>query len=425
MSARLAAARRIRTVAAAALVASIAGTAFVPATATAAEGTSGNPLTMTLGAPTPDATLKRGGDTRSMTLTVANSSDKPQDFQAWLNGEADGPSPLLNDSVVFDVTALDAPATKSSVGRQDGQWQGLFFPASGNASSAFSVPANSEFTWKVTVGLGANYPTNNGDFTLKAAPLQGKVTADPARNTVVFKTEPAIKPGKLEVRLDPTAGVVLRPGERAGMSLSTRATGPGEFPADIDRTLVIDAGKGMDFALEAEVDGKVVKLAEPTANHFELPSLAKDFGTEQDLLELHLSLDKDSTVEKETWVRLHALYSMNGEQPFVDSLADAKILPAQTSSGSPSATPSATPSTQPSSTPSATPTASDTATPTASTSTTAAAGTSTTTGGTTPTGSLASTGSGAGLYATVAGVLLALGFGAAALGKRRRRTTAA
>ncbi|CAL9508571.1 hypothetical protein [Streptomyces sp. enrichment culture] len=420
MSARLAAAR-FRTVAAAALVAAIAGTAALPATATAAEGTSGNPLTMTLGAPTPDSTLKRDGETRSMTLTVTNSSDTAQDFQAWLNGAADGPSPLLNDSVVFDVTPLNAPATKSSVGRQDNQWQGLFYPASGNASSAFSVPAKSEFTWKVTVGLGANYATNNGDFTLKAAPLQGKVTADPARNTVVFKTEPAVQPGKLEVRLDPTAGVVLRPGERADMALSTRTTGPGEFPADIDRTLVIDAGEDLDFGLEADVDGRTVKLAEPTPNHFELPALPKDFGAGQDLLKLKLSLDKDSAVEKETSVRLHALYSMNGEAPFVDSLADAKILPAK----APSASPSTTPSTQPSATPTATPTASDTATatPTASQSTTAAAGTTgSTTGGMTTTGSLASTGSGAGLYATAAGVLLAAGFAVAALGKRRRTT---
>ncbi|MFJ5774919.1 hypothetical protein [Streptomyces sp. NPDC093094] len=428
MSARLAAARRIRTVAAAALVAAVAGTAFVPAAATAAEGT-GKPLTMTLGAPVPDSTVERGGDTRSMTLTVTNSSDRAQDFRAWLPGTAEGPSPLLKDSVVFGVTALDAPATKSATGRQDGQWQGLFFPASGDASSAFSVPAHEEFTWKVTFGLGASYPGNDGDFTLTAQPLGGNVTADPARNTVVLDTEPAIEPGTLEVRLDPTAGVVLRPGEHAAMALSTLATGPGEFPAEIDRTLVIDASEDMDFGLKAEIGGRTVKLAEPAPNRFELPALPKGFGSAagRDVLKLDLSLDKGSEVAKETRVRLHALYEMEEGQPFVDSLADARIRPAQTSTGSPS--PSASPSTQPSSpAPSATPAESAspgaTAAPSAATTTAAAGTTGGTSGGTTTTGALASTGSGAGLYATVAGALLALGFAAAAIGRRRRATAA-
>ncbi|MFJ8081841.1 hypothetical protein ACIQ6Y_14645 [Streptomyces sp. NPDC096205] len=417
MSARLAAAI---------LVASVAGSAFLPATAIAAEGTSTKPLTMTLGAPVPDSTVKRGGETRTMTLTVTNSSDTAQDFQAALNGEADGPSPMLNDSVVFDVAALDAPATKSRVGRQDGQWQGLFFPASGDAFGAFSVPAHEEFTWKVTFGLGAKYPTNDGDFTLTAQSLRSNVTADPARNTVVFKTDPAIKPGTIDVRLDPTAGVRLHPGERAPMSLTTRTTGPGEFPDDIDRSLVVDALPGMDFALEAEIDGKAVQMLESSPNHFELPPLAKGFNTggDTDSLKLFLSLDEDSEVEKETWVRLHALHFMEGEL-FLDSLADAKVLPAQAATGSPSATPSTQPSATPSATPSASASAGSTATPAASASTTAAAGTSGgTSGSATASGSLASTGSGAGLYATVAGVLLAVGFGVAALGKRRRRATA-
>ncbi|MFI9151027.1 hypothetical protein [Streptomyces sp. NPDC053367] len=419
MSARLAAAT---------LVAAVAGSAFLPATANATESTSTHPLTMTLGAPVPDNTVKRGGDTRTMTLTVTNSSDKAQDFQAWLPGRAEGPSPMPAGSIVFDVTALDAPATKSRVGRQDGAWQGLFHPASGDASSAFSVPAHEEFTWKVTFGLGATYPTNDGDFTLKASPLSGGVTADPARNTVVFKTEPAIEPGTFEVRLDPTAGVRLHPGGRAEMSLTTRTTGPGEFPDDIDRGLVIDALPGMDFGLEAEIDGKTVEMPESSPNHFDLPPLGKGFNHagETNSLKLFLSLEDGSEVEKETWVRLHALHFLEGDL-FVDSQADAKILPAQTSTGSPSATPSATPSASPSTQPSSAPsaTADSTATPSTAASSTTAAGTSTTGGsGTTATGSLASTGSGAGLWATVAGVLLAVGFGAAALGGRRRRATA-
>ncbi|EFF92178.1 conserved hypothetical protein [Streptomyces sp. e14] len=235
MSARRLTTRRVRTLAATAVVTAVAGTAFVPATASAADK-PGAPLHMTIGAPSPDGPLKRGGATESMVLTVTNSSDQAQDFHAWLNGTAKGPSPLLTDSVVFDVAALDAPATKSMVGRQDGQWQGLFYPASGNASSTFKVPANGKLTWKVTVGLGAHYPTNDSDFTLVGSGLGGNVEADPARNTVVFKTEPEIAPGKLNTSWK-WDGVTARPGKRAGLVLTTTATGPGEFPAALQRTV--------------------------------------------------------------------------------------------------------------------------------------------------------------------------------------------
>lgn len=94
-SARPVAARRIRTLAATTVVAAVAGTAFVPVTAFAADQAqaSGNPLTMTLGAPTLGNQLKRGGATESMTLKVTNAFDKAQEFSSWLLGEVDGPSP--------------------------------------------------------------------------------------------------------------------------------------------------------------------------------------------------------------------------------------------------------------------------------------------------------------------------------------------
>ncbi|MFH8802257.1 hypothetical protein ACH4F6_22050 [Streptomyces sp. NPDC017936] len=76
-----------------------------------------------------------------MILTVANSSDTEREFSAWPSGEPDGPNPLPADSVVFDVTAVNAPATKSLVGRQDGFFQGPFFPATTAPGSPSASPS--------------------------------------------------------------------------------------------------------------------------------------------------------------------------------------------------------------------------------------------------------------------------------------------
>ncbi|QJT03003.1 hypothetical protein G9272_24215 [Streptomyces asoensis] len=421
MSARSVAARRIRTVAATAVVTAVAGAAFVPATAVAADKAGEHALKMTLGAPTPTGPLKRGGATESMILTVANSSDRAQEFSAWLPGTPDGPSPVLKDSVVFDVTAVDAPATKSAVGRQDGSFQGLFFPATGNAASTFSIPAKTEYTWKVTLGLGASYPTNDGDFTLTAGRLIGDTDDDPARNTQVFKTDPAITPGKLNVAWEQKTGAVARPGQRAELVLNATATGPGEFPAELQRTVSAQQfreGAGHpDFVLEAEVDGKIVKLKEFNDSEWELPAISKGFGASAgtESIKLYLSLGKKSDIKKDTVVPLEALFSMADSWGFNGARTQVKAGPALVT------TPSGTPSTSPS--PSAS--ASASASPSASASSSAATTTGGTTGGTTntttATGSLANTGSGGGLYGALAAALLAVGGAAAWFGTRRRR----
>ncbi|MGW0875763.1 hypothetical protein ACWD3Z_35540 [Streptomyces sp. NPDC002740] len=425
MSVRSAAARRIRIVAATAVVTAVAGAAFVPATAVAAgaaDKAGDHALRMTLGAPAPTGPLKRGGATESMILTVANSSDKAQDFSAWLPGTPDGPSPVLKDSIVFDVTAVDAPATKSAVGRQDGSFQGLFFPATGNAASTFSIPAKTEYTWKVTVGLGASYPTNDGDFTLTAGRLVGDTDDEPSRNTQVFKTDPAITPGKLNVAWEQKTGAVARPGQRAELVLNATATGPGEFPAELQRTVSAQQfreGAGHpDFVLEAEVGGKIVKLKESNDSEWELPVMAKGFGSSAgtESIKLYLSLGARSDIEKDTVVPLEALISMGDSWGFNGAETEVKAGPAVVTA------PSGTPST----TPSASASASAPASPSASASTSAATITGGTAGGTTnttgATGSLAATGSGGGvLYGALAAALLAVGGAAAWFGTRRRR----
>jgi hypothetical protein len=426
--------RRLRTAAAAAVVLTVAGTAFLPSAAVAAEQPGGKPLLMTLGAPTPGGPLTRGGATESMLLTVTNSSDQPQKFGAWLLGSAAGPSPLLADSVVFDVAAVDAPATKSFVGRQDGRWQGVFYPASGSKGSDFSVPAKSEFTWKVTVGLGKNYPTNDGDLTLQASPLDiNTVEADPARTTVVFKTEPQITPGKLDASWQQDAGAVARPGRRAGLVLNVAATGPGEFPAELRRTVTAQAFGSYPghpgLVLEAELDGKTVPLEETEPNTWELPPLPKGFGAASGpaAIRLYLSLEEDSDLTEGSVVPLTATFAVADSSPFGHVTTEVKAgpavtppKPAPTASVSPSPSAPASPPASPSATASTTPTAPAT---TAAATTTGGTGTGTGTTTTSATGSLAATGSGAtGYTAALAAALLALGGGAAWFGARRRRT---
>lgn len=433
MSARLAA-RRLHTAAATAVVLTVAGAAFLPAVAGAAEQQpAGKPLTMTLGKPAPDAPLSRGGATASMTLTVSNSSDEPQDFSAWLLGKADGPAPIQTDSVVFDVTALDAPATKASVGRQDGGWQGMFYPSSGKLGDGFSVPAKGALTWKVTVGLAKAYPTNDGDLTLQASPLTGfeRIDADKSRNTAVFKTDPQIKPGKLTTSWN-WDRKVARPGQWAGVTLNTTATGPGEFPAELRRRItahtLYDTGEH-DFLLEAEVGGKRVRLQQAEGDTWDLPPLPKGFGSSSGTasVKLFLSLGDHSDLEADSVVHLKAVYSMGATYDFAESDTEVEAGPVRTTpkppttppagTGSPSASPSQPASPSPTGTPSAT--ASVTAT--AAAGTTGGSGTGTTT--TTATGSLASTGSGSsGLLAAAAAALVALGGAAAYAGARRRRT---
>ncbi|MFE7934903.1 hypothetical protein ACFU6S_40520 [Streptomyces sp. NPDC057456] len=427
MSVRSVAARRLRTVAATAVVTAVAGTAFVPATAVAADKAGEHALKMTLGAPAPTGPLKRGGATESMILTVANSSDKAQDFSAWLPGEPDGPSPVLKDSIVFDVTAIDAPATKSAIGHQDGFFQGEFYPASGKAFSAFSIPAKTEFTWKVTFGLSATYPTNDGDFTLHAGRLVGDIDDDKSRNTVVFKTDPQITPGKLNQAWVRNDNAVARPGQRAGLLLEARADGPGEFPAELHRTISAqgfrDGAGHPDFVLEAKIGGKIVKLEETNDSMWELPVIPKGFGAPSGLsaIDLYLSLGENSDIKKDTAVPLTSSVYMTDSGYF--NVVETKVTagPASATS-SPSATPSAPASPSPST--------SASTTPSASASSSAATTTGGTTGGTTnttsATGSLAATGSGgAGLYGALAAALLAVGGAAAWFGTRRRRTTRA
>ncbi|MFE4260392.1 hypothetical protein [Streptomyces sp. NPDC056883] len=190
MSARTAAV--LRNASAAFVVAAIAGTVLMPLSAHADES---NPkaLKTTMSAPAPSGPLARGGATETFELTVANTTDKVSSYHPWMILETPGSTVKLQESdVVFKVEAVSAPETTSSIGQQDGGWQGLFRPAAaGNGGDAgFEIPAGGKLTWKVTMGLGKSYPANTGDFTLRSSSYKNEI-ADGGEASLTFKTSTA------------------------------------------------------------------------------------------------------------------------------------------------------------------------------------------------------------------------------------------
>ncbi|MFD5149038.1 LAETG motif-containing sortase-dependent surface protein [Streptomyces sp. NPDC058401] len=191
MSARTAALRpaALRTASAATVAAAIAAAVLMPTTASADEN---NPqaLKTTMSAPAPSGPLTRGGATESFELTVTNATDKPSAYHPWMLLDPTGTAPLQQADVVYKVDAVNAPATESKIGQQDGEWQGLFYPAGKNAQDGFEIPAGAKMTWKVTIGLGKNYPAAAGDFKLRASSFSNEVTEANA-GSLTFKTGPA------------------------------------------------------------------------------------------------------------------------------------------------------------------------------------------------------------------------------------------
>ncbi|UUU40888.1 hypothetical protein [Streptomyces sp. NBC_00162] len=416
----------VRTAAAIAVVAGVV-TTLLPLSATAASAapTAGDHavLRTEMGTPVPNGPLTRGGVTETFDLTVKNPTGKPVTYKPWMLLDPTGPSRLQNDDVVFKVDAVDAPATKSSIGQQDGEWQGMFFPAAatpGESDKGFDIPANGKMTWKVTLGLGANYPTNNGDFNLRAASYNNSVAAD-GMGSHLFKVGPQIKTGELKTWFKQGSSDTGGQEHRAYWDLNYQATGDGEFATGLASSLSLThpGDEAADFRLQALIDGRWQDL-KAQDSRYALPEIPKGFGAASGArtLPLRVSLGKDTKIKKKTTITMsvevapakgntYPLKSVEVQFPLVPFAEPA---------------PSSTPTTTPSATPTKTPGSSTVAQPAAATSSSAAAAGNTHVA-TTGSGSLAATGaqSGTGLYAGLAAALVALGAAAAWLGARRRR----
>ncbi|MFE2550869.1 hypothetical protein ACFXGI_20320 [Streptomyces sp. NPDC059355] len=425
MSARTATRRNLRSAAATAVVAAVAGTVLMPLSAYAAPAAE-NPhaLKITMGAPAPSGPLTRGGATETFELTVSNPADKPSSFHPWLLLQGAGASPLQQSDVVFKVEGVTAPATESSIGQQDGEWQGMFHPAGKTGGEGFEIPAGSKLTWKVTIGLGKSYPTTNGDFTLTATSYSGEV-ADDGTAALTFKTDPSVKKGKLETAFKNVGDCKGVPALQCReMDLSYRLTGDGEFGTALRTSVGVNFGSNVkvpNLQLEMLVDGKWQGVNTSDPYNFDLPTIPKGFSAAagERIVHLRTSLGPNTDFKKATDVTLQAGVGLaeGNTYEFAGNETKFQLAPATTTT-SPSPTPSKSATTQPSTSPS----------PSASASATAvvAANSNTNTKATGATGSLAQTGadSNTGLYSGLAAVLVGLGGAATWFGARRRATRA-
>ncbi|MFI6148225.1 LPXTG cell wall anchor domain-containing protein [Streptomyces sp. NPDC051109] len=420
MSARTATRRSFRTAAATAVVATVAGTVLMPLSAYAAPAADNHDaLKLAMSAPVPSGPLTRGGATETFELTATNTTDKASSFHPWLLLHGAGASPLGQSDVVFKVEGVTAPATESSIGQQDGEWQGLFRPAGKPGGEGFEIPAGAKMTWKVTIGLGKSYPTTNGDFELKAASYSGEV-AEGNTASLTFKTDPSVKTGKLETAFKNVGDCKGVPALQCReMDLTYRLTGDGAFKTALYTSLGVNFGSNVkvpNLQLEMLVNGKWQGVSTADPYNFVLPTIPEGFSAASGERVLHLrtSFGPNTDYKKATDVTLQASVALAEGNTYEFSGDETKFqLAPATATTSPSPAPSKSATAQPS------------ASPSPSSSTTAAAAANTNTKATGATGSLAHTGadSNTGLYSGLAAVLVALGGAAAWLGARRRRAT--
>lgn len=419
MSARTVTRRSLRAAAATAVVAAVAGTVLMPLTASAEEG---NPkaLKTTMSAPVPSGPLTRGGAAETFELTVANTTDKASSYHPWMLLDPTSASPLQHDDVTYKVEAVSAPATESRIGQQDGEWQGLFFPAGKTATDGFEIPAGGKMTWKVTIGLAKSYPTNDGEFTLRASSFANEI-AEGGAAALTFKTDPASKPGTLQTWFDQVGPCQGGTGDDCQeMDLRYEAAGDGEFNTALATSFSVDFPgpddvETADLRASVKVDGQWKDL-QVDSGRFRLPVIPKGFGAASGthITHVKVQLGPKTQVKKLTLVTATAEVALNEGNTYAFLGAEQKFQLGPVTAGTkPSAT--ATPSKSASPAGPATPTnpaktlAAPTVTPTAAKSPAAD-------------GSLAHTGSDSntGLYAGLAFVLIALGGAAAWFAARRR-----
>ena len=429
MSARIAH-RLFRPAATAVVVAAVAGTVLLPMSAQAATSDDAQrPLLMTMGTPAPNGPLTRGGAAETFELTVSNPTQQTQAFHPWMLGDATGASPLQTNDVTFKVEPVSAPATTYNVGHQDGGWQGYFYPAGKNASAGFDVPANGKLTWKVTIGLGAGYPTNDGDFKLTATSLNGEV-AQNHQASHTFKADPQIKAGHLKTWFEKKPGSTMDgPNQRQYLDLHYQATGDGVFSSALTTQFQLSyAGpqvKTPAFFVQGLIDGRWQDLKVGSDNSVTLPTIPKGFGAASGVrtLPLRINLGVKTQIKKVTPVTAEVGVSLasGNTYPFDEATTqfalgpiDEGTAPTTKPSTKPTGTPSAKPGTSASAATSAAPVAAGNANLTTTSATTTSA-----------TGSLAHTGadSHTGVYAGIAAALVAVGGAVAWLGARRRRST--
>lgn len=401
--------RRPRLVAAVAVAAAVCGTMLMPAAAYA-DAPATKPLHIAFGTPSPAGPLVRGGATESYTVSATNNNGKAVEFNANVFGLPIGASPLDGSEVKFAVEPVSAPATDIEVGRQDAAMLVTLHPH-GTKSARFSIPAKTTYTWKITVGLNANFPANDGNLTLTFD--TGTYEDNPSHSvpSISFQASPAIRIGTITDHFGGATKVSAA--KPAVFSLDVSNQAGGHFSKALRTQLTaLGAGGDPELNLFVWIDGRWVEVAAPEhVDTWLLPDIPTGFAEDQTYhykLMFTVSAGKAPKTAKVLGLTAQTRLSSGNTSVITAAAEKITVLPA-----APVTTPTGTPSATP--TPSA---SSTTSSPVPSASATTNAPTVNTKGSLAHTGANGSTGT----LVTGAGVLIALGAAMAFFGLRRRRS---
>lgn len=157
-----------------------------------------SPLTLKLGAPGTAPILP--GHSRSITATVENTGNKKATFVINLGGTGKGAVAITNQDVRLGVATVHAPATSSTLDTEDDGVLGGFYPKGGQFGDAFTIPAHTSYSWKLTVTIGRSWPINDNGLDLGVSATYNQGAGSVGRS-VAFKVGTAHTGGPVVTKL--------------------------------------------------------------------------------------------------------------------------------------------------------------------------------------------------------------------------------
>ncbi len=126
-----------------------------------------HPLTLTVGAQTPNRVLVPGGAAESFLVKVVNNSAKAQTFSPSFGAGPKGVVPVTSRDVAVSVAPVGhTPAASSTVLTNGFGVLGGFYPKGAKFGSSFSVPAHATYEWKVSLAATKAWPLNDSNLGL-------------------------------------------------------------------------------------------------------------------------------------------------------------------------------------------------------------------------------------------------------------------
>jgi hypothetical protein len=258
--------RRLTATATAVATAAVCGALLVPAAAYADAG-SADPVTLAITQVTHNA-LGRGEGTDTLTLTAANPTDAAQKYTGRVVVIPEGASPLTAGQVRVQIDPVSAPATElGGYGTTLTSASASFFPQGAAPGAAFSIPAHTSYSWKVTFGVRPNFPLNDDGAGLEFA----------TRDHVVhqgFQVGDA-QSGLVTAAFGPEATVASGRPARAWLEIDNGRSG--RFVLPLSATVHVD-GRLPGLTLEVLADGRWTKAVKEGDGTWRLPRIAAGFA---------------------------------------------------------------------------------------------------------------------------------------------------